>query len=150
MFYSDQALAYIPSGADDPNVNFSDAATAAAVMAHVNSTDLASYKGTYAPRNAFTSPWYGRLDLRITQDIEVMDGHKVVVYLDMLNLLNMLDDESGIVQDYNYNTSRQILVDGTTDGKFNITGVDPDDNFYIRNGDGQSAWGINIGFAYKF
>jgi len=150
MFYSDQALAYIPSGADDPNVNFSDAATAAAVMAHVNSTDLAGYKGTYAPRNAFTSPWYGRLDLRITQDIEVMDGHKVVVYLDMLNLLNMLDDESGIVQDYNYNASRQILVDGTTNGKFNITGVDPDDNLFIRNGDGQSAWGINLGFAYKF
>ena len=40
-------------------------------MAHVNSTGLSAYKGSHAPRNAFNSPWYSRLDLRITQDIGV-------------------------------------------------------------------------------
>ncbi len=64
--------AYIPSGADDPNVVFSSASVASAVMAHVNSTGLAAYKGGIAPRNAFNSPWISSLDLRITQDIDVM------------------------------------------------------------------------------
>ena len=119
-------------------------------MALVNSTALAAYKGTYAPRNAFDSPWLRRLDLRITQDINLFNDHKVVVYLDVLNLLNMIDDEQGIVKEYNYNASKQILVNGSTDGKFNISGTDPDDNFFVRNLDGQSAWSINLGFAYKF
>ncbi len=149
-FYSDNALAYIPSGQSDPKVNFSSPAVADEVMALVNSTALSSYKGTYAPRNAFDSPWLRRLDLRITQDINLFNDHKVVVYLDVLNLLNMIDDEQGIVKEYNFNVSKQILVNGSTDGKFNISGTDPDDNFYVRNLDAQSAWSINLGFAYKF
>ena len=91
--------AYIPSGADDPNVVFSSAAVASAVMAHVNGTDLAAYKGQIAPRNAFNSPWISSLDLRITQDIDVGMG-KVILYLDVTNLLNLLDDDKGIVREY--------------------------------------------------
>ena len=44
----------------------------------------------------------------------------------------MIDDEQGIVKEYNFNVSKQILVNGSTDGKFNISGTDPDDNFYVR------------------
>ena len=120
-------------------------------MAHVNSTGLSGYKGSYAPRNAFNSPWYSRLDLRITQDIAVFDDHKFIVYLDLLNLLNMIDDEKGIVREYGYNNSRQIMVSGVSDsGQFLISGVDPDDNLWIQNNDGQSAWNINFGFKYQF
>jgi len=151
QFYADSSLAYIPTGAGDPNVSFSNAAAAQSVMAHVNSSDLRNYKGSYAPRNAFTNPYYGRLDLRITQDIQVMEGHKVIVYLDMLNLLNYIDDKKGVVTEFSNNTSRQILNNGvTTDGKFIITGVDTDDNLSVRNGDGQSAWQMNLGFKYEF
>ena len=60
---------------------------------------LRGYKGTYAARNAFNSPWYSRLDLRITQDINVFKDHKVIVYLDLLNLLNLIDDEKGVVKE---------------------------------------------------
>ena len=150
-FYADYALAYVPTGASDPNVSFTSSSVADAVMAHVNSTGLRGYKGTYAPRNAFNSPWYSRLDLRITQDINVFKDHKVIVYLDLLNLLNLIDDDKGIVKEYSYNNSRQIIVDGvTSDGKFIIKGVDPDDNLWIQNRDGQSAWNINLGFKYQF
>ena len=72
-------LAYIPTGVDDPNVVFSSTAVAEAVMAHVNSSGLAGYKGTHAPRNAFDSPWTRSLDLRITQDINIMSCHKEII-----------------------------------------------------------------------
>ena len=89
--------------------------------------------------------------MRITQDINVFDDHKIIVYLDLLNLLNMIDDEKGIVREYGYNNSRQILVDGVTStGQFIISGVDPDDSLWIQNNDGQSAWNINLGFKYQF
>ena len=150
-FYADYSLAYIPTGATDPNVVFASSDVANAVMAHVNSTGLSAYKGSHAPRNAFNSPWYSRLDLRITQDIGVFDDHKFIVYLDLLNLLNMIDDEKGIVKEYSYNNSRQIMVSGVSDsGQFLISGVDPDDSLWIQNNDGQSAWNINLGFKYQF
>jgi hypothetical protein len=156
--YGGYDLAYIPTGADDPNVNFASDAVASAVMAHVNGTSLANYKGTYAPRNAFTSPWVTRLDLRITQEINLPEywsaigENKAIIYLDIINLGNLLDDESGVVRDYAYNTSRQLVTNGfdADTGKVNITGVDPDDSFYTLSGSGQSSWQLRLGFKYKF
>jgi len=170
--YGGYDLAYIPTGADDPNVAFvvvgkdetgantytpSDE-VASAVMAHVNGTSLANYKGTYAPRNAFTSPWVTRLDLRITQEINLPEywsaigENKAIIYLDIINLGNLLDDESGVVRDYAYNTSGQIVTEGfdADTGKVYITGVDPDDSLYTLSGSGQSSWQLRLGFKYKF
>ena len=89
--------------------------------------------------------------MRITQDINIFDDHKVIVYLDLLNLLNWLDDEKGIVKEYSFNNSRQLITDGvTSDGRIKIKGVDPDDSLYIQNNYGQSAYQINLGFKYSF
>jgi hypothetical protein len=120
-------------------------------MTHINNTGLSNYKGTYAPRNAFTGPGYRRLDLRVTQDINVWNDHKLIVYLDVLNLLNLLDDKKGHVKEYSYNVSGQILTDGYDDqGRVNITGVDPDDGLQTLNYNGQSVWQVNLGFKYSF
>ena len=62
-------------------------------MRHINNTALQNYKGTYAPRNAFEGPGYERMDLRITQDINVWNDHKLIIYLDVLNLHNLLSDK---------------------------------------------------------
>jgi hypothetical protein len=150
-FYADYSLAYVPSGADDANVVFSSSSVANDVMAHINSTALAKYKGTYAPRNAFTNPDYDRLDIRITQEIPAFRDHKFIVYFDLLNVMNMLDDEDGRVFEYGYNNSRQILVSGTdSEGRFLISGVDDDDSLYLQDGDGQSRWQLQMGLKYRF
>ena len=145
--------AYIPTGASDPNVVFASSAVADAVMAHVNSSGLRSFKGSVVPRNAFNSPWNSSLDLRITQDIEVMEGHKVIVYLDITNLLNLIDDDKGIITEYS-NRSRQIILDSDNPydsaGRYNIVGVDPDDGLRVYNNDGQSSYQWNLGFKYQF
>jgi hypothetical protein len=145
--------AYIPTGASDPNVVFSSAAVAETVMAHVNASGLAGYKGQIVPRNAFNSPWIRSLDMRITQDIQVMEGHKVILYLDITNLLNLIDDDKGIVREYS-NRSRQIILDEDnpydSQGRYNIIGVDPDDGLFVYNQDGQSSYQWNLGFKYQF
>ena len=145
--------AYIPTGASDPNVVFSSSAVAETVMAHINGSGLAGYKGQIVPRNAFNSPWIRSLDMRITQDIEVMDGHKVILYLDVTNLLNLIDDDKGVIREYS-NRSRQIILDEDnpydSQGRYNITGVDPDDGLFVYNQDGQSSYQWNLGFKYQF
>ena len=144
--------AYIPSGANDPNVVFASDAVASAVMAHVNSTGLSQYKGGIAPRNAFNSPWNSSLDLRITQDIDTGVG-KVILYLDVTNILNLLNEDKGIIREYS-NRSRQIILDEDnpydSQGRYNIVGVDPDDGLYVYNKDGQSSYQWNLGFKYEF
>ena len=150
-FYNGTSLAYIPTGATDPNVVFSSAAVADAVMDHINRTGLANYKGTYAPRNAFQGPDYRRLDLRITQDLGLWKDHKLTIYLDVLNLLNLLDDDKGIVREYSFNDSKQIMISGVdSSGRYKITGVDPDDNLNVLNFNAQSVWQMNLGFKYSF
>ena len=145
--------AYIPTGASDPNVVFASAAVAETVMAHINGSGLAGYKGQIVPRNAFNSPWIRSLDMRITQDIQVMEGHKVILYLDITNLLNLIDDDKGIVREYS-NRSRQIILDEDnpydSQGRYNIIGVDPDDGLFVYNQDGQSSYQWNLGFKYQF
>ena len=149
--YGGYDLAYIPTGPADPNVNFASAAVAQTVMSHIDTTGLKAYKGTYAPRNAFQGPDYKRMDLRITQDINVWNDHKVIIYLDILNLHNLLSENKGVVREFSYNNSRQILVNGVdANGRVNITGVDPDDSLQVLNFDGQSVWQVNLGFKYSF
>ena len=142
----------MPTGLDDPNVVFTSASVGAAVMDHINSGPLAQYKGTYAPRNAFTTPGYSRLDVRLTQELpSPMEDHKFIFYLDLLNVMNMISDDEGHVYEYNYNNSRQILVNGTDDqGRFIIKGVDTDDSYFIKDNSGQSRWQIQMGLKYQF
>ena len=153
-FYSDNSLAYVPTGVTDPNVVFTSAAVASQVMNHVNRTGLVDFKGTYAPRNAFEGPKFSKLDLRITQDINVWRDHKAILYFDFLNILNYFNEDKGKVQEYNYNSSKQILLGGATgvddQGRYIIRGVDADDNLNVYNNDGQSVWQMNFGFKYQF
>ena len=142
----------MPTGVDDPNVVFTSASVASAVMDHVNSGPLAQYKGTYAPRNAFTTPGYSRLDVRVTQELpSPMEDHKFIFFLDLLNVMNMINDDDGHVYEYNYNNSRQILVNGTDDqGRFIIRGIDDDDSYFIRDNSCQSRWQIQMGIKYQY
>ena len=155
-YYSDNALAYIPTGKDDPKVMFTSDAVAEEVMNFINNGPLAAYKGKVAPRNAFNDPWTSRLDLRVTQDValpevvSMLGDNKLVLYFDVLNVLNFLDDENGLVYSHNYNQSKQIVLDGVEDGKVVIKGIDADDNYFARTGDGDSSWLMQFGFSWKF
>jgi hypothetical protein len=156
-FYGDYDLAYIPTGADDSKVEFASAEVAADVMAYVNSSALAKYKGRIAPRNAFESPWITRMDLRITQDINLPEflpligENKAIIYLDVLNLGNLIDDKDGIVKEYSFNTSAAIQVSGVSaDGKAIISGVTPEQGLFTNAGEGKSSYEVRLGFKYEF
>ncbi|MCA9907180.1 MAG: hypothetical protein KC519_00925, partial [Anaerolineae bacterium] len=156
-FYGGYDLAYIPSGVSDPNVQFANAAAAQNIMQYIDGSNLAAYKGTYVPRDAFRDPWQTRLDLRITQEIrfpqfaEAIGENRAIIYFDIVNLGNLLDSGSGIVKRHDFNTSAQIITNGTTsDGKFIVTGIDEDDSLKTESDVGQSSWQMRLGFKYEF
>ena len=86
-------------------------------------------------------------------DLLPKNDHKVIVYLDVTNLLNLIDDEDGIIREYS-NRSRQIILDEDnpydSQGRYNIVGVDPDDGLFVQNRAGQSSYQWNLGFKYQF
>lgn len=158
--YGGYDLAYIPTGTTDPNVVFSSPTVASDVMAYVDSSQLAKYKGTYAPRDAFRDPWITRVDFRLTQEINLPrfwsrmgdeGANKAIVYVDVINLGNLLDKTMGIVREHQYNTAAIIKTNFTdSSGRFKITGVNPTAGLITATNAGQSSWQLRLGFKYEF
>ena len=89
-------LFYVPTGLNDPKAVYANAATATAIENLINSTRLAKYRGKVAPRNAFHSKWFTKLDLHVEQELPTFVGHsRISVFADVENVLNLIDHNWG-------------------------------------------------------
>ncbi len=95
-------LLYVPTGVNDPLVSFDNAANAAAFDTFVNSSGLAKFRGKVAPRNAFNSKWFTRLDLHVAQELPgfVSSKSKITVFADVDNFTNLLNKKWGQIREY--------------------------------------------------
>lgn len=95
-------LLYVPTGPSDPLVTYDSAATRDALDAFINGTKLNKYRGKIAPRNAFRSPWFTRIDLHLAQEIPVPGWSKarVTVFADVENFTNLLNKNWGQQREY--------------------------------------------------
>ena len=140
-------LMYVPV-AGDANVAY-DGVTEAEVLAAITAAGLDSWGGKVLPRNSHTLPWTKQLDLRIAQEVPTfIDGHKLHVYLDVLNLMNLIDEDKGHQKYYSYGGRGFLESDGfNSSGQIVISGVDdrgPSTDSY------SSRYRMQLGFAYKF
>ena len=88
-------LFYVPK-LNDPLVVYADAATQAAVENLIATSGLKKYRGQVAPRNAFNSKWFTKLDLHLEQEIPTFLGHsRITVFADVENLLNLINHDWG-------------------------------------------------------
>jgi hypothetical protein len=89
-------LFYVPTGINDPKVIYDSAATATRIDQIINSTGLAKYRGMIAPRNAFNSKWFTKIDLHLEQEIPTFVGKsRISVFADIENLPNLLNHNWG-------------------------------------------------------
>lgn len=89
-------LFYVPTGIDDPKVSYADAATATRIDQIINSTGLSKYRGKIAPRNAFNSKWFSKIDLHLEQEIPTFVGKsRISVFADIENLPNLINHKWG-------------------------------------------------------
>lgn len=88
-------LFYVPT-VGDPLVRYADAATQTAVENLINATGLAKYRGQIAPRNAFHSKWFTRIDLHVEQEIPTFVGRsRISLWADVENFTNLLNHKWG-------------------------------------------------------
>lgn len=100
-------LFYVPTGLNDPNISYLPTVVngvvtqtadqvAARIDQIVNSTGLRKYRGKIAPRNAFNSKWFTKIDLHIEQELPTFVGKsKLSVFADIENLPNLINHKWG-------------------------------------------------------
>ena len=161
-----QRLLYIPTGVNDPLIcwsrNCGDEGSAAAQARAVevvnllhNVYGLSEYAGSIQPRGSFNYPWQSSLDFKITQ---VLPGFRaddeVIITLGIENLLNLIDDNKGVVR-YGYYSGRiDVLNLQIVDDKYDYSRYafryNPDNPFESTLSVTQSVWRAQLGFKYKF
>ncbi len=93
-------LMYVPL-ANDPIVSYSSAAYQAALNNFIDASGLGKYRGKVAPRNAFNSKWFTRLDLHLSQEVPTGIGRsRLSVFADIENFTNFINKKWGQQREY--------------------------------------------------
>jgi hypothetical protein len=97
-------LMYVPTGINDPKVSYDSVNTQNTLDAFFNSSGLDKYRGQIAPRNAFNSKWFTRIDLHVAQEIPVPGWSKSRIQLfgDIENFTNFLNKKWGQIREYQF------------------------------------------------
>ncbi|WP_156680157.1 TonB-dependent receptor [Sphingomonas profundi] len=96
-------LLYVPTSTTDALVSYDSAATQAALDQLINSTGLDKYRGKIAPRNAFNSKWFTKLDLHVAQEIPTgVGGSRIQLFMDIENFTNLINKKWGQIREYSF------------------------------------------------
>jgi hypothetical protein len=144
-------LLYIPAGRGD--VMFGSAAEEDAFWAFVNEDAyLSANLGRVAERNAAFAPWVHQFDVRVSQEIPMFFGHKAEIWLDILNVGNLIDKDYGRIEEYSFPLMRGVVEYGGIDpasGRY-VYRFNTPDSTNIYDDRGVSRWALQVGFRYKF
>jgi len=96
-------LIYVPTGIDDQRVSYDSPSTAQTLNDFFESSGLAKYRGKIAPRNAFNSKWFTRIDLHVAQEIPTFVGNsRIQIFADVENFTNFLNKNWGQIREYQF------------------------------------------------
>lgn len=151
-------LIFVPGTASDA---IFDQGTFAQWDAFVSSDDgLAANRGRIVERNSSREPWVNQLDLRLSQVVPSVSGHKLELTLDVVNFLNLLNSDWGqqkfvrfqsksILSFRGYDATTGVPIVRFTQSDSNGDGVvDREDVFSTDNI--LSRWAIQLGARYSF
>ena len=148
---SDNDLFYIPRPGE---VIFGSAAEETAYWAMANADKyLSTHQGQVATRNSGRSPWVKNFDVRISQELPgFMAGHKSELWLDILNVGNLMNNKWGRIEEYGFPQARGVAEFGGIDPvtKKYVYRFNGADQTRIYDDRGISRWALQVGFRYKF
>jgi hypothetical protein len=159
---SQNALAYIPTGASDPNVSPSSNMAEVTEFAEWAAAEPCAkkYIGMTIPRNTCAGDWYYDMDLTFSQELpgpaHMFGGgdDTIRLYATIDNFLNLLDDDWNVQRRRDYRGLQDIATTTGADaqGRYVITdfhGAQPiaTDNLINYS---SSVYRIKIGISYDF
>ena len=147
-------LAYIPTGADDANVNWEESGMTWSELETLLNRAGISERGTILNRNTGTQPWVTTMDVSIKQQIPgFAKGHSGEVYFMVDNFANLLNSDWGVEKRLGFSDQAVYDFGGLDDqGRYIIdsryNGADVRNYSQITTS--SSAWQAKIGISYKF
>ncbi|MEM9076534.1 MAG: carboxypeptidase regulatory-like domain-containing protein [Bacteroidota bacterium] len=116
---------------------------------------LSSRRGGFAGRNDLTTPWTGRWDIKILQDLNfnaLGEGQNTLqLSLDILNFGNLLNSDWGVVQLPRSTQPIGVSVDFSQDTPSPVYSFDPSQtSTFVDNFDLISRWQAQVGIRYIF
>jgi Carboxypeptidase regulatory-like domain len=168
--FSSNDLVAVPTGPSDPRFDFSgmNAAQQSAYFAYLNSSGLSKYAGSYAPRNAFFTPWQNRLDLDFRQVIPVYSAWgkniRLECFLDFINFGSWLDKHLfNYIEEINTSTTNSSQLRALGSATYDAAGLvrptvvlNPDGSINFPSGsqivvnNNDARWKIQAGVSLKF
>jgi hypothetical protein len=148
-------LLYVPSGPNDPLFAASsfggDVAQQQAFFDYINSTELAQYAGSIAPRNGDNSAWSTIVDIRLQQELPAFHkDHKLTAFLDIENFGNLLNDDWGRIERTRYEYERAVVAAQIVDGQYEYSSLRNPDSIANLEVLSQSVWQVQFGIKYEF
>lgn len=96
-------LLYVPTSANDPLVSYDSVATQNYLDQLIVKSGLAKFRGQVAPRNAFNSKWFTKIDLHVDQEIPTgLGGSRITLFADIENFTNFLNKKWGQIREYTF------------------------------------------------
>jgi hypothetical protein len=152
-FYGSSAyLPYIPTGGDDPLVDWDNSVSWDELSAVLDSAGVDAC-GCILDRNSGTQPWVTKMDLSFKQEVPgFYEDHKGEVFVTIFNLANLLNDDWGVEKRLSFANQNLYDFGGLSeDGKYQIDkrfrGYDTRNYTYHDNA---SAWSVQFGVRYSF
>ena len=127
-----------------------------------NTYGLERFKGRILPPGVFEFPWQTSLDLKITQILPgFRDDDGFVVTLGIENLLNLIDDEEGVIRygdytgkidvfDFQLTSDYSKYIFGNSRGADYAFRYNPSNPYELRKSAVNSIWRAQLGVTYKF
>ncbi len=148
-------LLYVPSGPNDPLFSAAsfggDPVAQQEFFDYINSSELAQYAGSIAPRNNDNSPWSTILDVRIQQELPAFDpNHRFRLFLDIENFGNLLNDDWGRIERTRYEYERSVVSAAINDGQYEYFDLRNPDSIANLEVLSQSVWQVQFGIKYEF
>lgn len=143
-------LFYVPSGPND--VVIVGGGTYEQLDAFISSQpSLDGARGTTVSRNTGDAPWSHTLDLHLEQAFPVGFGSASIT-LDVINLANLFDSNSGVLRFANFNAIELVEVEGVTDdGRpiYSLADVVTDGELFEIHNE-RSRWRAKLGVRWTF
>jgi outer membrane receptor for ferrienterochelin and colicin len=146
-------LFYVPRDASE--INLAGGLTWEALDSFIESSGLDRYRGSIAPRNAFTSPWYTVADLRLSQELPAFfRDAKGIISLDIENFANLINNDWGRLSQVSFPyVSPVVQVNGITDGRYTyapVSGQTGPRTVVNSISALPSVWRIQLGIKFQF
>ncbi|GAB5458570.1 MAG: TonB-dependent receptor [Henriciella sp.] len=143
-------LLYVPTGIDDPLVEFAPGFDTDAFFAYVDAQGLA--RGAITERNADEGQWTNQFDLFLEQELPgIKPDHTTKLFFTIENVGNLINDEWGQVHEASFFQTTSIV---DLAGDLNASGQYVFEEFRDRDPESritdQSFWNMRIGIRYEF